>query len=92
MLDAIAQGQLDAINADEFTRARLRHFLHDVARGCLTRRGYVKFTIQWLGRTTTRAQKADLEAAIAAGLVRWPGHTGPNVVAELTDKGREALK
>jgi hypothetical protein len=84
MLDAIAQAQAEA--------GTLRPFLRDVGLGCLTRRGYRVFTLLWMGRTTTRAQKAQVGQAIAAGLIRWPGHTGPNVGAELTDAGREALK
>lgn len=83
MLDAIAQKQI----AEE----KLRAFLHDVARGCLTRRGYRTFTLMWLGRATSRGHKAQVGQAVAAGLIRWPS-TGPNVVAELTDKGRAAIK
>jgi hypothetical protein len=91
MLDAIALAQLQDANA-QAAAAKRRAFLHVAARGCLTRRGYVVFTLLWLGRTTTRAQKAEIKAAEAAGLITWGCTTGPNVVATLTDAGREAIK
>jgi hypothetical protein len=84
MLDSIAKAQTED--------AKRRAFLHDVARGCLTRRGYVVFTLLWLGQTTTRAQKAEIKAAEAAGLITWGCGIGPNVTAALSAAGWEALK
>lgn len=72
--------------------AWLRPFLHDVARGYLTRRGYRTFTLAWNCRAVTLERKAQVGQAIAAGLVTWNGITGPHVAATLTDAGREALK
>lgn len=84
MLDSIAQAQAD--------RATLGAFLFAIQRGRLSRRGYVKFTLQWLGRPASAEVKAAAKAAEAAGLITWGCTTGPNVVATLTDAGREALK
>lgn len=83
---------LDSIATKQAEGAKLKAFLHDVARGCLTRRGYVVFTLLWLGRTTDRTRKAEIKSAEAAGLITWGCTTGPNVAATLTDAGRGALK
>jgi hypothetical protein len=92
MLDATTLPRFQAAAATALAAtAKRRAFLHDVARGCLTRRGYVSFTLLWLGQTATREQKTEAKDAEAAGLLAWPA-TGPNITAELTAAGWEAIK
>jgi hypothetical protein len=69
---------------------RLRAFLYDLQRGYATRAGYVRIAVQWVGQPASKAQKADLEAALRLGLARWPSLV-PGTAAELTDAGRALL-
>lgn len=70
---------------------RLRAFLHDVQRAALTRAGYARVYLQWLGQPATKAQKADAEAALRLGLIAWPSMV-PGTAATLTDSGRVSLR
>lgn len=70
---------------------RLCEFLRDVRLGALTRRGYTRFSLAWLGRPLLRAQKADAEAAERLGLLTFNGRIG-DVTAELTTAGRSLLE
>jgi hypothetical protein len=70
---------------------RLRAFLHDVQRGTFTRTGYARFSFHHLARPTTKAERADLDAATRLGLIAWPSLT-PGTAAELTDVARQLLK
>lgn len=69
---------------------RLRAFLHDLQRGALTRAGYARVYLYWVGQPATKAQKADAEAALRLGLLAWPSMV-PGTAAVLTDAGRALL-
>lgn len=70
---------------------RLRAFLYDLRTGYATRQGYQRIAVQWVGQPATKAQKADLEAALRLGLVHWPSLV-PGTAAALTPAGVKLLE
>jgi hypothetical protein len=70
---------------------RLRAFLHDVQRGYATRQGYVRVSVLWVHVPASKAQKADLEAALRLGLAHWPSLV-PGTEAALTSAGVKLLE
>jgi hypothetical protein len=70
---------------------RLRAFLADVQRGTANRYGYERLYARWEGNPATKAQKADLEAALRLGLVHWPSLV-PGTAAALTPAGVKLLE